>query len=102
MGGRLRRIRAGCRSWLELLRAGYAGPSPAVQRTLRGFQDTIFARLDGLGGGTDEREVPFQSRAVAGPEFENGHPAPAEILLIAEVLVGKNEEGEPGCFSGGK
>ena len=77
-------------------------PSPAVQRTLRGFQGAIFARLDGLGGGTDEREVPFQSRAVVGPEFENGHPAPGEILLIAEVLVGKDEEGKPGCFSGCK
>jgi hypothetical protein len=62
----------------------------------------IFAHLDGLGGGTNDREVPFQSRPVIRPEFENGHPAPGEILLIAEVLVGKDEEGEPGGFSGGK
>lgn len=77
-------------------------PSPAVQRTLRGFQGVIFAHLDGLGGGTNDREVPFQSRPVIRPEFENGHPAPGEILLIAEVLVGKDEEGKPGGFSGGK
>ena len=70
--------------------------SPAVQRALRRFQGAIFARLNGLGGGTNEREVPFQSRAMVRPKFQNGQPAPGEVLLIAKVLVGKNEEGDEG------
>ena len=62
------------------------------------LQNNVIAGSGGFRCGPDFWKVLFQSRAVIGPELQNGQFASGEVLLIAEVFIGKKEKLEPGVF----
>ena len=77
---------------------GIRGDSARISTSFWIFQHNISAGGDAFGSGSYFVEVSFQRGPVIGPEFKDGELAARQVLLIPEIFVRNDEQGEAILF----